>query len=295
MYKQKGSTFYNDLKPPFKAKGGVSPMKSIGAGIGDIIGSFGAKKRAAKELKGAQAEEAGAREAYMNMDFSNPYANMENTAEDLTVNQQAADLAKQQFQQSQANILGSMQQTGGSFNAGNIQALVGAGQQAAAATAADIGKQEQANQAAAAQQAARNQAMAAQGEAAAQEAKRGQTETLFGMSQQRLGAAEAADAEAKAMLGRGIGGVIGGSIDLGTKALMAGSDIRLKENIKHIGYSKSGIPTYEFKYKGCETIWSGTMAQDLINLGIQDAVELMDNGYYAVDYNMIDVDMLPCK
>jgi hypothetical protein len=294
MYKQKGSTFYNDLKPPFKAKGGVSPMKSIGAGIGDIIGSFGAKKRARKELAGAQAEEAQARQAYMDMDFSNPYANMENTAEDLTVNQQAADLARQQFQQSQANILGSMQQTGGSFNAGNIQALVGAGQQAAAATAADIGRQEQANQAAAAQQAARNQAMAAQGEAAAQEAKRGQTETLFGMSQQRLGAAEAADAEAKSMLGRGIGGVIGGGIDIATKAAMA-SDIRLKENIKHIGCSKSGIPTYEFKYKGCDTVWSGTMAQDLINLGIQDAVELMDNGYYAVDYNMIDVNMLPCK
>tara|TARA_R100000700_G_scaffold20812_2_gene27586 strand:+ start:8961 stop:9845 length:885 start_codon:yes stop_codon:yes gene_type:complete len=294
MYKQKGSTFYNDLKPPFKARGGVSPMKSIGAGLSDIIASGGAKRRAAKELKGARAEEAAAREAYMNMDFSNPYANMENTAEDLTVNQQAADLAKQQFQQSQANILGSMQQTGGSFNAGNIQALVGAGQQAAAATAADIGKQEQANQALAAQQAATNQQLAARGEAEAQEAKRGQTETLFGMSQQRLGAAEAADAEAKAMLGRGIGNLIGGSIDLGTKALMA-SDVRLKENIKHIGYSKYGIPTYEFKYKGCDTVWSGTMAQDLINLGIQNAVELMDNGYYAVDYNAIDVNMLPCK
>tara|TARA_Y100001951_G_C11279441_1_gene264290 strand:+ start:624 stop:1508 length:885 start_codon:yes stop_codon:yes gene_type:complete len=294
MYKQKGSTFYNDLKPPFKARGGVSPMKSIGAGLSDIIASGGAKRRAAKELKGARAEEAAAREAYMNMDFSNPYANMENTAEDLTVNQQAADLAKQQFQQSQANILGSMQQTGGSFNAGNIQALVGAGQQAAAATAADIGKQEQANQALAAQQAATNQQLAARGEAEAQEAKRGQTETLFGMSQQRLGAAEAADAEAKAMLGRGIGNLIGGSIDLGTKALMA-SDVRLKENIKHTGYSKYGIPTYEFKYKGCDTVWSGTMAQDLINLGIQNAVELMDNGYYAVDYNAIDVNMLPCK
>ena len=42
-------------------------------------------------------------------------------------------------------------------------------------------------------------------------------------------------------------------------------------------------------------VWSGAMAQDLINLGRHDAVELMDNGYYAVDYNAIDVNMLLCK
>jgi len=293
MYKQKGSTFYNDLKAPFKAKGGVSPMKSLGQGIGQIIGAYGAKKRAKRELVGAKAEEEQARQAYMDMDFSNPYANMENTAEDLTVNQQAADLARQQFQQSQSNILGSMQQSGGGFNAGNIQALVGAGQQAAAATAANIGKQEQANQAAAAQQAASNQAAARQGAAQAQEAKRGQTETLFGMATQRLGAAEAADAEARAAMSQGIGNVVGGTVDIAAKAAM--SDVRLKENIKHTGYSKSGIPMYEFKYKGCDTVWSGAMAQDLINLGRHDAVELMDNGYYAVDYNAIDVNMLLCK
>ena len=34
------------------------------------------------------------------------------------------------------------------------------------------------------------------------------------------------------------------------------------------------------------------MAQDLLNLGRKDAVKMMDNGYYGVDYNKIDVDMV---
>jgi len=294
MYKHKKPTFYNSLKAPFKATGGVSPMKNLGQGIGQLFASGGAKRRAKKEQGLADAEFAGAKQDYLGMDFSNPYANMENTMEDLTVNQQAADLAKQQFQQSQSNILNQMQQ-GGSFNAGNIQALVGAGQQAAAATSADIGRQEAANQRAAASQAASIQSKERAGQADMDALKRGQTETLFGMAQQRKGAADQATAEAKAMSAQGWGNVAGGVVDLGAKAAMMGSDIRLKENIEHTGYSESGIPMYNFSYKGSDKKWSGTMAQDLINLGRSNAVDVMDNGYYGVYYDMIDVDMVPCK
>tara|TARA_R100000995_G_scaffold80648_1_gene52619 strand:+ start:9844 stop:10728 length:885 start_codon:yes stop_codon:yes gene_type:complete len=294
MYKQKGSTFYSNLKSPFKSKGGVSPVKQLGEGIGQLIAAPGARRRAKKEQGLADAEFAGAKQDYLGMDFSNPYANMENTMEDLTVNQQAADLAKQQFQQSQSNILDQMQQ-GGSFNAGNIQALVGAGQQAAAATSADIGRQEAANQQAAARQAGMIQSQERRGQAQMDALKRGQTETLFGMAQQRKGAADQATAEAKAMGAQGWGNVAGGVVDIGAKALMMASDIRLKENIEHTGYSESGIPMYNFSYKGSNKKWSGTMAQDLINLGRNNAVDVMDNGYYGVYYDMIDVDMVPCK
>ena len=69
------------------------------------------------------------------------------------------------------------------------------------------------------------------------------------------------------------------------------SDIRLKENINKTGVSDSGIPIYTFNYKGKDEVWSGTMAQDLINMGREDAVSTMDNGYYVVNYNVIDVDM----
>ena len=67
------------------------------------------------------------------------------------------------------------------------------------------------------------------------------------------------------------------------------SDIRLKENIEKIGTSPSNIPIYKFNYKGESTCYKGTMAQDLLSIGRQDAVTLMDSGYYGVDYNKLDI------
>jgi hypothetical protein len=72
------------------------------------------------------------------------------------------------------------------------------------------------------------------------------------------------------------------------------SDARLKENICHTGYSESGIPTYNFSYINDDKTWSGTMAQDLIELGRADAVSMYGN-YYIVDYNLIDVEMKEVK
>ncbi len=92
-------------------------------------------------------------------------------------------------------------------------------------------------------------------------------------------------------------GFKGGSVKAGLKGLakdygISWSDARLKENITHTGTSESGIPIYTFNYKNSNKLWSGTMAQDLLNLGRKDAVKMMDNGYYGVDYNKIDVDMV---
>jgi hypothetical protein len=72
------------------------------------------------------------------------------------------------------------------------------------------------------------------------------------------------------------------------------SDERLKENIIKIKYSNSGIPIYHFNYKGKAKTWSGTMAQDLLKLGRKDAVGTR-NGYYTVNYNLIDIDMKEIK
>ena len=83
---------------------------------------------------------------------------------------------------------------------------------------------------------------------------------------------------------KGIGGVLSGL-----------SDERLKDNIIKIKHSDSGIPIYTFKYKGDDRTWVGTMAQDLIKLGREDAVTRGDDGYYRVKYNLIDVDMKEIK
>ena len=77
----------------------------------------------------------------------------------------------------------------------------------------------------------------------------------------------------------------------GAAQLISGlSDIRAKEKIEKIGNSPSGIPMYEFNYIGSEARYSGTMAQDLLKMGI-DAVSMGEDGYYRVNYNNIDVDM----
>ena len=68
------------------------------------------------------------------------------------------------------------------------------------------------------------------------------------------------------------------------------SDIRLKENINLIGYSKLNIPIYEFNYIGKSKRYQGTMAQDLLNMNLHDAVILDKDGYYNVLYNKIDVE-----
>ena len=106
--------------------------------------------------------------------------------------------------------------------------------------------------------------------------------------------------------GGGGGGIVGGAI--GTQAQGGGggggaqgggnwfqrtfSDIRLKENIIKMGKSQSGIPIYEFNYICNNDTYRGAMAQDLLSIGYQQAVSLDESGYYMVDYNKIDVDMV---
>ena len=171
---------------PFKIPGLGAIAGIASAGIG-LIGAGKRKREAAKKEKAAREEMGRMKEAYMNTDISNPYANMENrfegmenqfagmknqfaglenTMEDLTVNTQQADFEAQQFQQSQANILDSMRgAAGGSGVAATVQALARQGQLASQQSSASIGQQESANQMAAAQQAGELQMQEAQGAA----------------------------------------------------------------------------------------------------------------------------------
>jgi hypothetical protein len=89
-----------------------------------------------------------------------------------------------------------------------------------------------------------------------------------------------------------LGSMIGAGGQVGGTLAMA-SDRRLKENITHTGYSPSGIPEYTFTYKNdpTKTVHKGTMAQDLLNMGMSDAIWTDPVfGYYAVYYDKIDVN-----
>ena len=85
-------------------------------------------------------------------------------------------------------------------------------------------------------------------------------------------------------------GIAQATATVATFATFSPSDIRLKENYEVIGTSTSGIPIYVFSYIGEAARYIGTMAQDLLNLGRTDAVAVADNGYYVVDYNVIDIE-----
>ena len=63
------------------------------------------------------------------------------------------------------------------------------------------------------------------------------------------------------------------------------SDIRLKEDIKLVGKSPSGIDIYEFKYKGEDDVYQGVMAQE-----VPWAASVAENGYLFVDYSKLDVE-----
>ena len=95
----------------------------------------------------------------------NPYADMENVYEDQTVNLKAAEFAKNQSQQSSANIMQQMKgAAGGSGIAGLAQVLANQGAQQAQQASASIGQQEQANQARARGEAGRLQQLDVEGE-----------------------------------------------------------------------------------------------------------------------------------
>lgn len=166
--------------------GGVASL--IGGGIG-AIGAGKAKREAERKERKARKEMERMKGIYSNLDTSNPYMNMENTMEDLTINQKQAQMENQQFQQSQANILDNMKgAAGGSGVASVAQALAQQGQLAAQRSSASIGQQEAANQRAAATQAGVIQGKEREGEILSRDMKRDQTSTLLGMAQQETAA-----------------------------------------------------------------------------------------------------------
>jgi hypothetical protein len=181
----------------------------IGGLTGIASGIIGSKKRKEEQRK-AQAEFNRRKAAYENLDTTNVYKDMENTMEDLTVNQQQAQFQAEQSQQGLANIMGGMQgAAGGSGIAALAQSLAGQQQNQIRQASIDIGKQEQANQMAERQQAGNLQLYEAKGELISRDAEKEKVETLMGMSQQRLGAANKARQDATNAIVGGVGSLAG--------------------------------------------------------------------------------------
>jgi len=67
------------------------------------------------------------------------------------------------------------------------------------------------------------------------------------------------------------------------------SDRRLKENIKKIGESISGLGIYKFNYINQAKQYIGAMADEVLKV-VPEAVVTMENGFMGVRYDLIDVN-----
>ena len=217
----------------FKNMSAAQQMQVAG-GIGGIIqGLVGRRKRRDAQRR-AKKEYEKQRALYQALDtsnlaagFGNAFENMENTYEDLTVNQQQAQFIAQQNQQSQANAMQALRGAAGSSGiAGLAQIIANQSQLAAQKASASIGLQEAQNEKLAAQGAAQNQMMERKGEFQAQVqrlqgAERSRAldyqkqEMELGFAMQEKAAADQAVQAANAALYGGIG-------SLATTALTGG-------------------------------------------------------------------------
>lgn len=87
----------------------------------------------------------------------------------------------------------------------------------------------------------------------------------------------------------GIGAGLGMVAGLGSTAMMAFSDARLKENITPVGKTHEGIPIHTFNYKGHPQKHVGMIAQQVEQVH-PEAVKTHSSGYKMVDYHAIPTE-----
>jgi hypothetical protein len=89
-------------------------------------------------------------------------------------------------------------------------------------------------------------------------------------------------------------GLMGLGGTLGAASILAGSDVRMKENIEPIGVANNGLTVYKFEYKpefkdkefNGHGVHYGYMAQEVEQV-FPYAVHTLNDGYKVVDYGLL--------
>ena len=187
-------------------------VAGLALGAGKLIAGGIAKKKAKKRQAEAKEQMDAQMDEYMNQEVKNPYEGMENTAEDLTVDTQAADFAAQKSEQARADIMEGMAGAAGSSGiAALAQTMANQATQEAQAASASIATQEKANQAEERKEAGNIQDLERQGEIMVQNIKDQKMGTRIGMSQAEVAAEGQAVQDANAMM-------MSGASDIGSAA-----------------------------------------------------------------------------
>ena len=206
-------------------------MAALAAAPGIIqgVGSLFGRQKRINEQNAARDEMTAAKKAFMDIeyknpyaDLTNPYAGMENVYEDATVDMQAADYLKQQQQQSLANTMQGLKGVAGSSGvAGLAQSMANIASGQAQKASANIAQQERANQQRSMAEASRIDELQrkgasqvevakAKGEAIRRQKEQVRTESLYGLSIDRMNAADAARQQARAQGMAGLGSAASG-------------------------------------------------------------------------------------
>lgn len=225
----------SSIKPsPMKVDAIAAPaagqmLLAAAPGIMSAIGSIFGRKKRRREQAAARKELEAAKKAFEDIEFINPYAGltnpytgMENVYEDATVDTQAADYLREQQQQSQANVMANLKGVaGGAGVAGLAQQMANISTGQARQASAQIAQQERANQQRAMAESSRIDQLQitgqsqvdiakAQGEMMKKAKEDKRTEMLYGLSIDRMNAADAARRQARAQLTAGMGQAISG-------------------------------------------------------------------------------------
>ena len=183
-------------------------MGSIIGGAAQVAGSVIGGRARRREEKDARAQHQGNLDRVNNFQFQNEFANLENTAEDLTVNNQAANFQAQQNDQGLAQGLDAVVASGG--GGGGAQAIANAALQSKQGLSNSLAQQEQGNQQLRLQQAGQNQRLEAQGAGQLQAQQYAHAGDTLDLSNNRLNAAQDARTQATAGLTQGLGSIVGG-------------------------------------------------------------------------------------
>jgi hypothetical protein len=188
---------------------------SIGMGIYQQNQANIAAGEARDEAEAAQRELDRQKDAFRDLDTTNPYLNMENVMEDLTINQQQAEFMRTQQMESQANVMQQMRGAAGSSGiAALAQVLANQGALDAQKASASIAEQEAANQLAERTETARIQGLEREGELISRQAEMGKIQSLMGMAADEVSVARSMEMQAEAQRMAAIQQIAEGGMDV---------------------------------------------------------------------------------
>tara|TARA_Y100000356_G_scaffold34186_1_gene25841 strand:- start:301 stop:1179 length:879 start_codon:yes stop_codon:yes gene_type:complete len=274
----------------------VTAKVLAGAAAGFLLGRrrSGRNNSLQRQLAEAQRKFEERLDAYEKSEFKpldEDALKQENVMEELEVDTQAQDYAREQFQQQQANIMAGMRGVaGGSGIAGLAQALSNQAKQQARETQVSISEQLRANRAMERQEAARlkaqERAVTLANMQGANQFEIDKMTTLIGVAGEQVKGARQAIADKLAYKGQVAGAV--GQVAGAVLGAAIASDRKLKKNINLIGKSPSGLNIYSFEYidaKYGQGLFQGVMSDEIP----QEAV-VFNGEHDMVDYSKIDVD-----